>query len=80
MGLCGNIDTKGGVYVNNNQDQYTSSGTNIDEVKRKNAESGLSYNEVKEILAKNGGHGTKIYSDTDVEQVKKENKTGSLNN
>lgn len=72
MGLCGNIDTKGGVYVNNNQDQYTSSGTNIDEVKRKNAESGLSYNEVKEILAKNGGHGTKIYSDTDVEQVKRE--------
>lgn len=61
--------------TNHEQGKFTSVGTNIDDVKRKNAESGLSYNEVKEILAKTGGHGTKIYSDTDVEQVKKENQS-----
>ncbi len=33
-------------------DTFASSGTNIDEVKRKNAQSGLSYNQVKELLAK----------------------------
>lgn len=42
--------------------------------------SGLSYNEAKEFIAKTtGGHGTSIYSDTDVEQVKKENQQ-SMNN
>lgn len=35
----------------NNQDNYTKSGTNIDEVKRKNDQSGLTYNEVKMVLA-----------------------------
>ncbi|WP_147535214.1 gamma-type small acid-soluble spore protein [Bacillus marasmi] len=35
--------------------QYTIVGTNIDEVKRLNAESGLSYNEVKELLARTTG-------------------------
>ena len=49
----------------------TWSGTDIAEVKRKNAASGLSYNEVKAILAKTGGHGTSVYSDTNTEQVKK---------
>ncbi|MEO4053333.1 gamma-type small acid-soluble spore protein [Solibacillus sp. CAU 1738] len=53
--------------------QFTSVGTNINEVKSKNAASGLSYNEVKELLAKRGGHGTAIYSDTNVEEVQKEN-------
>lgn len=42
-------------------------------VKRKNAESGLSYNEVKEILAKTGGQGTAIYSDTNSAEVQKNN-------
>lgn len=37
--------------LTNNQDTYTQSGTNIDEVKRKNEYSGLTYNEVKMVLA-----------------------------
>ncbi|MGF2615003.1 hypothetical protein ACQUWN_05250 [Rossellomorea aquimaris] len=31
--------------------KYTSSGTDVDEVKRLNAQSGLSYNQVKQLLA-----------------------------
>ena len=58
--------------TNNDEDHYTSVGTNINEVKRKNAESGLSYNEVKELLAKQGGQGTNIYSDTNVEDVRQQ--------
>ncbi|KHE67832.1 hypothetical protein [Halobacillus sp. BBL2006] len=54
-------------------DTFASSGTNIDAVKRQNERSGLSYNEVKELLAKTtGGHGTQIYSDTNVEEVREE--------
>lgn len=53
-----------------NEKNLTSVGTDIDEVKRLNAESGLSYNEVKELLAKTGGKGTAMYSDTDKEEVK----------
>jgi len=34
-----------------NQRRYTSVGTDIDEVKRLNLQSGLSYNEVKRLLA-----------------------------
>lgn len=52
--------------------QYTVAGTDIEEVKRKNKESGLSYKEVYELLAKTGGKNTRIYSDTKVEEVKKE--------
>lgn len=52
--------------------QFTSAGTNINEVKQKNADAGLSYNEVKALLAKSGGHGTFIYSDTDTEEVKQD--------
>lgn len=37
--------------LTNNQDRYTQSGTNIDEVKRKNNHSGLTYNEAKKVLA-----------------------------
>ena len=49
-------------------------GTNIDAVKRQNERSGMSYNEVKELLAKTtGGHGTGIYSDTNIEEVKRKN-------
>ncbi|MFC7687282.1 gamma-type small acid-soluble spore protein [Ureibacillus sp. GCM10028918] len=51
---------------------YTVSGTNIDEVKRKNAASGLSYKEVMENLAKTGGKNTKVYSDTEEEEVKRQ--------
>lgn len=54
----------------NSKQKYTSAGTNIDEVKRKNAASGMSYNEVKEILAKTGGYGTSMFSDTNHAEVK----------
>jgi hypothetical protein len=65
---------------NNNQDRFTISGTNIDEVKRRNEHSGMSYNEVKEWLARtSGGHGTAIYSDTDVNEVKRKNQTSMEN-
>ena len=54
----------------NHDEGRTVSGTDIGEVKRKNAASGLSYNEVKALLAKTGGHGTSVYSDTNTEQIK----------
>ena len=58
----------------NNHDTYTVTGTNINVVKRQNELSGLSYNEVKELLAKTtGGHGTRIYSDTNIEVVRRNN-------
>lgn len=55
---------------NSNEGQFTSAGTDINEVKIKNAASGLSYNEVKELLARSGGKGTAIYSDTNSNEVK----------
>jgi len=58
---------------NSNQKAYTLSGTNIEDVKRKNANSGLSYNEVKELIAKNRGLGTGIYSDTNLDDVTRNN-------
>jgi len=61
---------------NTNNDGFTVVGTNIEEVKRKNAESGMSYNEVKDWLARTtGGRGTAIYSNTDVEEIKSKNQT-----
>ncbi|MEN1937408.1 hypothetical protein AAIE21_17925 [Paenibacillus sp. 102] len=36
----------------NNEKKYTVVGTDIDEVKRLNKNSGLTYNQVKELLAK----------------------------
>ncbi|MGX9133333.1 gamma-type small acid-soluble spore protein [Rummeliibacillus sp. JY-2-4R] len=59
--------------TNFKRDGFTSVGTDINEVKRKNAESGMSYNEVKAMLAKTNGQGTAIYSDTDPEEIKKKN-------
>lgn len=56
-----------------NEKQFTSSGTDINEVKRQNAASGLSYNEVKELLASSGGKGTAEYSDTNSEEVRMKN-------
>ncbi|MBS4179170.1 gamma-type small acid-soluble spore protein [Lederbergia citrea] len=65
---------------NNNNDTFTIAGTNIDAVKRQNERSGMSYNEVKELLAKTtGGHGTGIYSDTNVEEVRKKNQQSMEN-
>ncbi|MFD1205983.1 gamma-type small acid-soluble spore protein [Sporosarcina contaminans] len=51
--------------------KFTEAGTDIEEVKRQNAQSGLSYYEVKELIARTGGKGTAMYSDTDPEQIKK---------
>ncbi|MDC3414572.1 gamma-type small acid-soluble spore protein [Aquibacillus sp. 3ASR75-11] len=51
----------------------TNVGTDIQEVKRKNAQSGMSYNEAKEYIARTtGGHNTKQLSNTDVAQVKRD--------
>lgn len=59
---------------NENNDKFTVAGTNIKEVKEQSGRSGLSYNEAKEWIARtSGGHGTNIYSDTDVEEVKRKN-------
>ncbi|QDP41729.1 gamma-type small acid-soluble spore protein [Radiobacillus deserti] len=47
-------------------------GTDINKVKEKNSNSGMSYNEAKEFIARTtGGHHTNIYSDTDIQQVRK---------
>ncbi|BDH61706.1 hypothetical protein MTP04_18360 [Lysinibacillus sp. PLM2] len=54
----------------NDNEQFTVAGTNIDEVKKLNAQSGLSYNEVYELLAKTGGKGTSKFSDTDTNEIK----------
>ncbi|MFP3916492.1 gamma-type small acid-soluble spore protein [Lysinibacillus telephonicus] len=51
--------------------QFTVAGTDIEEVKRKNAQSGLSYKEVLEMLAKRGGHNTAQFSDTNSEEIKR---------
>lgn len=65
----------GGILMKeNNDDKFTATGTNIDAVKEANQNSGMSYNEVKEFLAKTtGGHGTEIYSDTNTEAVSEKN-------
>ena len=74
-----NENNIGGFAMTNDSERKTISGTDIGEVKRKNAASGLSYNEVKEILAKTGGHGTSVYSDTNIEQVKNQIQSPSSN-
>jgi uncharacterized protein (DUF302 family) len=61
-------------------DTFASSGTNIDAVKRQNERSGLSYNEAMELLAQTtGGHGTAIYSDTNVAEVRRKNLQSQMN-
>ncbi|MCF3942852.1 gamma-type small acid-soluble spore protein [Oceanobacillus alkalisoli] len=58
-------------------EMYTASGTNIEAVKQANENSGMSYNEAKEYIARTtGGHGTQIYSDTNAEQIRKKNQQG----
>ncbi|KAA9024240.1 gamma-type small acid-soluble spore protein [Niallia endozanthoxylica] len=65
-------------HNNHDYKTYTVTGTNIEEVKRLNAHSGMSYNEVKAWLAQTtGGKGTRIYSDTNVEEVKRRNQQSS---
>lgn len=65
----------------NSHDKHTVAETDIEFVKRQNAQSGMSYNEVKEWLAKTtGGHGTRIYSNTDIEDVRRKNQQSPGNN
>jgi len=55
--------------------KYTEAGTDIDEVKKLNEQSGMSYNEAKEYIARTtGGYGTGIYSDTNAKNVRKKNR------
>lgn len=53
------------------ENRYTIVGTDIREVRRLNAQSGLSYRQIKELLVKTGGRGTAVYSDTNIEEVRK---------
>ena len=49
-------------------------------IREQSRRSGLSYNEAKEFIARTtGGHGTNIYSDTDVEAVKRKNQQSGEN-
>ena len=41
----------GGACLKGNEGTFTVSGTNIEDVKKKNEQSGMSYNEVKQMLA-----------------------------
>ncbi len=55
---------------NQNNEGFTKSGTNIADVKRNNANSGLTYNEVKEVLAnRTGNPDAGSYSQTDIKGV-----------
>ncbi|TCP20341.1 hypothetical protein EV207_15214 [Scopulibacillus darangshiensis] len=57
----------------NPKSKYTTAGTDIDKVKQKNADSGMSYNEAKEYIARTtGGHNTDMYSNTNIEAVQEE--------
>jgi hypothetical protein len=59
--------------VTNKKGDFTTVGTNIEEVKQKNERSGMSYNEAKAFIAKTtGGHGTNVYSNTNTEEVKRQ--------
>ena len=66
----------GGILMKENNDgKFTVAGTNIEAVKEANQNSGMSYNEVKEFLAKTtGGHRTEIHSDTNTEAVSEKNR------
>ncbi|MDC3416836.1 gamma-type small acid-soluble spore protein [Aquibacillus salsiterrae] len=53
--------------------KVTKTGTVIDDIKYANDNSGMSYNEAKAYIARTtGGHNTKKFSTTDIEQVRKE--------
>ncbi|WP_019413739.1 hypothetical protein [Paenisporosarcina sp. TG20] len=58
----------------NKQGTYTKSGTNIEEVKRNNAHSGLTYNEIEQLIAeKIGRQDAEIASEQDFTNLKKKN-------
>lgn len=54
--------------------KYIVVGTDMETVKEQARRSGLSYNEAKEWIAKTtGGRNTRIYSDTNIDFVKRQN-------
>ncbi|SFB11263.1 hypothetical protein SAMN04488072_10778 [Lentibacillus halodurans] len=62
----------------NNHNDIT--GADKAAIREQSRRSGLSYNEAKEFIAKTtGGRGTNIYSDTDVEEVKRRNQQSDKN-
>ena len=70
----------GGRHVKDNEQKYTVAGTDIEAVKEQARRSGLSYNEAIEFIARTtGGRGTNIYSDTDIEAVKRQNEQSEKN-
>ncbi|MGM8364339.1 hypothetical protein ACLIBG_02535 [Virgibacillus sp. W0181] len=55
-------------------EKYTIVGTDIEAIKEQNQRSGLSYNEAIAMIAKTtGGRRTNVYSDTNADEVRKEN-------
>ncbi len=66
--------SNGGIIMEKENRKYTVAGTDIEAIREQARRSGLSYNEAIEWIAKTtGGRDTHIYSDTDVEAVKKQN-------
>ncbi len=65
---------------NTNNGSLGSTQTSREEMLEQSRRSGLTYNEAKEYIARTtGGHGTNIYSDTDVEEVKRKNRQSQNN-
>ncbi|TMN21539.1 hypothetical protein FH966_01165 [Lentibacillus cibarius] len=63
-----------------NNGKFSSAQTSRDEMLEQSRLSGLTYNEAKEYIARTtGGHGTNIYSDTDVEEVRRKNQQSQNN-
>lgn len=71
----------GGISMPEKKDsELTAAGTDIEAVKKANKNSGMSYNEAKEFIARTtGGHGTEIYSDTNFEDVSAQNQQSQKN-
>ena len=56
------------------QGAFTEAGTNIADVKRNNENSGLTYNQVKQVLAqKTGNLDAGSYSQTEIKNVQRKN-------
>lgn len=65
--------SKGGSHMGKDEPKFTEVGTDIEAIREQARRSGLSYNEAIEWIAKTtGGRGTNVYSDTNVEAVKKQ--------
>lgn len=60
--------------MENKQGTYTKSGTNIEEVKRNNAHSGLTYNEIEQLIAKKTGRqDAEVANEQEFSNLKKKN-------